>query len=220
MPADDLKVQLADHEYVLEPQPYAYLRFELKRFVSELTDLDVEATDILGLIGGNAYKLLAILIPGFMPRFEFEGYSSTDAYDADQPPVLEDGADEREREEYVDMMSEWAPKGPDARRSSPTNDQILSAIDRAAKVNRLDLVKQLKNIVDADFLSVILKRLMIEAVGNFLPNESPSSPLSTDSPTPSTTERPSEEPNASDSTGDGDLYREGDPEIPDAVVVS
>lgn len=211
MPSEDLKVTLANHEYVVEPQPYAYLRFGFKKFLANLTDVDVDATDVFGMIGGNAYRLLELLIPGLMARYEFEGYSSATAYIEDQPPpALSDEALELLSDEQKEELAAWEQAGPDAPRSSPTQDQIITAIETAAKVNRLDLVKHLKGLVDADFLSVILKRAMLEFAQSSLPSESPSLPTSTGSAISSTTASPSSEPTASEPAADGMPYEEAD----------
>jgi hypothetical protein len=169
--------------------------------MAQVTDLDAGADDILGIIGSNAYNLLELLIPGLMPRYEFEGYSSQQAYDDDH--VSDEDVLDESGEPIV-----FEPDGPDNVAASPTNDEILTAIERAAAVNRLDLVKHLRGLVGADFLGLIVKRAMLEFAQSSLPSGSPSSPTSTATEPSSETPSPSSEPTSTDSPERGESSEE------------
>jgi hypothetical protein len=184
MASEDLQIELGQRKYTLEPQPYAYLRQQLKKFVAGLSGIDFDGSDIMGVIGENAYGLLRVLIPNMMEQWEFEGYSSSTARE-------------------LDAVSDF-DGGPDKPINSPSVPQIFDAIERAAKVNRLDIVKHLRGLVGGDFLGVLARKAMIEAVNSLSSptNESLSSAPSTDSdPSISTPGVPaSPEPSGSEDT--------------------
>lgn len=120
------KVKLGESEYTVVAQRHGYLRSRLGNVVEELGQLNVEGSDIMGVIGEQAYVLLSVFIPDLMPEYEFQGY-------ADQASYLE--------KHYL----------PEKDRS-PSYDEIVGAFEVVMEVNRLDLLKHLKNLVGPDLI--------------------------------------------------------------------
>jgi hypothetical protein len=196
----DIKVPLGDSEYTVKPQPYPYLRFRLRGFIGNLgTSFNADASDLMGMLGGNAYALLEILIPGLMPRYQFEGYPNQEAYEADMARMA------------PDYEGDEVPTGPTAAERAPTNPEIINAVQKAAAVNNLDIVKHLKGVFGGDDGAVKLlgKRLVLQAASSLMPG-SPSLPSGTDSvPSTSPTTSPSEEPFDAETTeASGSRYTE------------
>jgi hypothetical protein len=150
--ADHPKIQLGQHEVPVYPQRHAYLTNRLGRFVDVLGsswDGAGGVDDVVRLLGGSVYDVLCALIPNLgnkMPEYEFRGFGSREAMD-------EGVYDEREDK-------------------SPTLPEIIVAFETAARVNRFDVFKALKGLVDPKLLRAELSLKVSEA----LSTGSPSSP--------------------------------------------
>lgn len=107
--------------------------------VEQLTDaMELDATGaglyelLTGTLGGKVYELLCVFIPGetsgqpFMPRWEWDGYASQTAADEDQ--YDEDASRE------------------------PTIPEIKEALSAAMKVNDLDWLGKIKDLIDPKLL--------------------------------------------------------------------
>lgn len=164
-----VEIQLGEHSYTLVPQRHAYLQHKLGEKLGSLGDVEpIAGAAMLGQLTGQVYELLKVFIPNLMPRWEFEGFGS--------PGAMEEGKYEEEADR------------------SPTPDQIITAFEMAMKINRLDLVKHLKEIVGTDFLVAQMRVMIGEATAKALdgsqtsPSPNGESALTTSTPSSPTSE--------------------------------
>lgn len=81
-------ITLGKHEVAVVGQSLPYLEDKLgSEFLSELGSkaLELDEREVLTFVQGRAYEVLSVLIPEVeqkIPRHEFEGYLSRDAYEA------------------------------------------------------------------------------------------------------------------------------------------
>lgn len=150
--ADHPEITLGETTIACYPQRHAYLTNRIGKFVDQLAGgaAGIEGTaDIVGLLGDSAYDVLCALIPNLskrLPRYEFAGYGSQDAYDAkDYDPELD---------------------------KSPTFPEIVEAFETAIAVNRFDVFKALKGLVDPKMLKADVSLWISEQISG----SSPSSP--------------------------------------------
>lgn len=160
---DPSHVALGEHIYEVVPQKLGRLKRQLGHTLDNLADSTVERDNFLGMIGDQAYTILAVFIPDLMPKWEWDGYGS------------ESAADE-------DLYDESGDRSPDA-------DQIVTAFQVAMKVNRLDLFKHLGQIVDPSMLRDVA-RDAVTRMGNSSPD---STNAATDGTTLTTTVPTSED---------------------------
>jgi hypothetical protein len=119
-------VVLGDHTYTVYPQRIGYLENRLGKWISTLTNANVEGDDILAMLGDQVYGLLKVFIPKLMPYHEFRGFPSV-----------------------ADMESGNYDEAADA---SPSPDQIVVAFEVVTAVNRFDLFKHVGKLVDPHLL--------------------------------------------------------------------
>ena len=129
------RVVLGEQEYMLVPQRHARLRRQLGGLLSnlgDLGDLEIDSPNaMIDLIGEKVYDLLAIFIPEIMPRYEFMGYASTEAMDADR------------YDEEADR--------------SPTQPEIIDAVKIGMAENGFDWIGSVKDFIGTDFLRAQLR---------------------------------------------------------------
>lgn len=173
---------LGDEEYLVVAQRHARLRRELGKLFQNLGDLgDLEidsANSMLDLVGDKVYDLLAIFIPDLMPKYEFMGYATSEAMEADR------------YDEEADR--------------SPTQPQIREAIERCLDVNGFDWIGKVKDFIGSDFLRAQL-RVRLAEWATSTPTTStslPNSPSTNGGSAPTTT-GPSE-PTSEDETTTSD----------------
>ena len=158
-PTVGIDIQLGEHEYRVQPQRHAYLKRELRGFVEQLGDLgEIDADNLLDVGTDQFYSLLSVLIPDLMPKWEWDGFASPQAAEADNY--------ERETDR------------------SPTPPEIKGALQAAIHVNEFDWVGQLKNFIGPDLiraqLRAVLAQRAAEAVNKRqqkMPSEPPSTSL-------------------------------------------
>lgn len=162
-----IKIQLGNHQYTVVPQRHAYLQHKLGSTLMELGSIAPdEGASMLSGMTAQVYTVLKVFIPELMPEYEFQGYSTKAAYEA------------QEYDEDADQ--------------SPSPDQIIGAFEGAMKVNRLDLLRHLKEVVGQDFLLAQARVAIADATTKAL-EASPTSPSengasdSTSSTTPAPT---------------------------------
>lgn len=141
------QVQLGEHIYDVVPQKLGRLKRQLGSRLDSLADATVGQDNIIGLLGDQAYSILGVFIPDLMPKWEWDGYRSESAADAD------------DYEEDTDH--------------SPDADQVVTAFRVAMSVNKLDLFKHLGKIVDPSMLTDVARGAM-SRMGNSLPDSTPS----------------------------------------------
>lgn len=76
------KIKLGAHTYEVRPQPIGYLMNELGPEVQAALEADLAGADGARIIGAKAYDLLKVFIPDLMPRHEFLGFASEEAFEA------------------------------------------------------------------------------------------------------------------------------------------
>lgn len=116
-------------------------------------DLEQDASfdSLYELIGGRIYDVLAVFIPDFMPRWQFDGFASATA------------AEQGQYDEEADR--------------SPTIPEITGALKAAITVNDLDWLGKLKDLVDPKLLRSRLN-LAVARMGTGAPEAPESSPPS------------------------------------------
>lgn len=161
-------VELGDHRYTVTPQRIGRLGHETASSVALLTGegAQEDAGGIVDQLGGGAHTVLHVFIDELMPRHEWLGYQSEEA----------------QREQRYDRLSD----------RSPTFDQIVTAFEVVMKVNRLDLVKHLRDLLGKDFFQAAARKMALDALmGEDETSTTDESPSSSSPPTPPMTSTPS-----------------------------
>jgi hypothetical protein len=148
----------AAHTYAVVPQRHAYLQRQLSQTFESLGELDVKQLRgdaegaILGQTTTQVWSLLKVFIPDLMPLYEWEGFSSDEAMKAN------DYDKERDR--------------------SPDLDQQVEAFKAVLEVNRLDLLRYIKDLVGPDFFKAQLQQRLGTLLADLLdPSSTPSPSL-------------------------------------------
>jgi hypothetical protein len=117
-------------------QRHAYLTNRLGKFIdvmaSQADGLD-SISSAVSVMGDSAYDVLCALIPNLskrVPKWEFAGYGSAEAYEQGEYDENED--------------------------KSPTFPEIVEAFEIAVRVNRFDVFKALGSLVDPKMLKAEL----------------------------------------------------------------
>jgi hypothetical protein len=180
----EIKVQLGQHSYTVVPQRHAYLQRKLGSAISDLGGVEVSGgASALGALPDQAYSILRVFVPDLMPLHEWNGYASQDAAERDAYNEADD--------------------------NSPDPAQIVDAFRAAMKVNRIDLLAHLKDLVGPGFLRAKMQEVLGGAMAEMLesgidsgntplpPGGSPSAnggtaaPTDQPTPTPGTSDGPS-----------------------------
>lgn len=136
-------VTLGEHEYLCVAQRHAYLTKNLGRAMGVLSDPNLlNGENFVATLGSGAYDLLAVFYPAIMPRYEFMGFPTAEALEAD---------------DYNDEYDH-----------SPTIAQIRDALEIALKINGLDLLRHLGKVIDLGLLQAYLNRAMAEQMDSVL----------------------------------------------------
>jgi hypothetical protein len=146
---DAVPVKLGDNEYLVVPQPIGYLRARLGAALGGLTDMDLSADNVLDVLGGRAYAILHVFIPELMSEWEFFGYPTREAYEAN------------------DYQGEYD--------KSPTPRQIRRAFGVASQVNEFDLVKHLGKLIGPETIRAYVAGLMADSMTSSLESSSATS---------------------------------------------
>lgn len=135
-------VTLGEHSYPVYAQRHAYLGNRLGKAVSKLQDMEGMDTNSLesavSSLGDQAYDFLQVFIPKLMPKYEWAGYPTQEAYDA------------RDYNEEYDR--------------SPTIPEITFAFESALKANRLDSLKSLGKLVNLDLVRAYISAGMVNLI--------------------------------------------------------
>ncbi len=180
-----VEVDLGEHTVPVYAQRWRYAVNKLGGVVGAFTasGQDITAEDFAVFAGDRVYEVLCALIPGVakrIPEWEFNGYASAEAAarSAENP-----AADEYD---------------PETGRE-PTFEQIVTAMQTAWRVNRLDVLGGLKSIVDPTMLRAQINALIATrlddgdpVISSGTPGVSPISPSTngTSGSTSSTASRP------------------------------
>ena len=159
------EVALGDVVVPVYPQRIAYLENRLGKTVREFVEAGgIDTADFARWLGSRTYSVLAALIPSLpsrMPEHVFRGYPSPEAY-------AEGSYD------------------PEADRS-PTFPEVVDAFNMAIRVNRFDLLGNLKSLVDP---TVLRRMLNAEMATRYTSSRSSAPPPGASDPSSSTTPDP------------------------------
>lgn len=155
-------VTLGDTQYEVIPQRIGWLRSRLGVALGQLSNLQLDSDNVVGMLGARVYSVLQVFIPDLMEEWEFQGFPTREAM---------------EKDEY----------DPDYDRS-PTASQIKEAFAAATKVNEIDLLKHLGKLIGPEVIRGWMAGIMADeltARRTMRDSESPS--VTTGPDTPSTT---------------------------------
>lgn len=169
------KISIGDvAEVPVYAQKWAYLNNRLGRTLNEFiaSGSALSGAGVAAYAGAGAYKLLCTLVPNFakfVPEWKWMGYGSQSAMDAG---VYDEDEDH-----------------------SPTFPEIVTAFETVIRVNRFDLVKELRHLVDPQTADLIRKKIRVD-VATAISESSPESPSPSgaSAPTSSSTTRRTRKP--------------------------
>lgn len=182
------KVTLGEHEVDVYPQRHAYLSNKLQAFFKDLivdggADIS-DASALIGMLDDRAYDLLEVVMPQYCkrcPKYEFAGYGSQAAYEAQE-------YDEREDK-------------------SPSFPEIVNAFEVAARINRFNVLKIIGNVIDPKLLKTWINSQMAERLSSASASSLSSRAGSEASTSSGTTDPTSTENEGSPSPGSEDSPR-------------
>jgi hypothetical protein len=166
----EAEIELGPYRYTIVPQKIGRLRHSLREaFTPGADDSDDalaeaeelaekvdsgQGEDVVEQLGGQAHAVLGVFIPDLMPKYEWLGFATEQA--------MKDDA-------YVGAQDR-----------SPDLDQIVEALETCMHVNRIDLVKHLKDLVSPDFRKAMVQKLIADFLTNNSSNSfSPATPATT-----------------------------------------
>ena len=155
-------------------QKWAYLNNRLGRTLNDFvaSGSALSGAGVAAYAGAGAYKLLCTLVPNFskfVPEYKWMGFGSQSAMDAD---VYDEQQDD-----------------------SPTFPEIVTAFETVIRVNRFDLVKELRHLVDPQTADLIRKKIKVEvATAISESSQELPSPSGGSAPTSSSTTRRTKKP--------------------------
>lgn len=167
MPEPHPTVQLGSHRYVVVAQRQARLRRQVPAVFAGVGAAD--AGDLLTMLSDRAYDLLRVFIPDVMPKWEYDGYRSEQAAEAD---------------DYDDASD-----------TSPTHKQVQDALAVCLEVNGIDKFRLLGNVVSPE----LIRALMTQRLADLTLGNSPSLPAPNGAPPSTTTSPTSPTPDAPES---------------------
>lgn len=172
-------VRLGEHEYTLVAQRHARLTRMLPRVLADATDLGAintaDTAGLVGQLGGRVYDVLVVLLGEVMPRWEFAGFASAEAMDADA---------------YDPAMDR-----------SPTFEQITTAFEAAWQVNGMDRVAGgLGKLLGADMTQAI-RRLVAAQITQVMASSSSASSPPVNGASPSASSGMSQQPEPAIASG-------------------
>lgn len=130
-------IKLGEHMYTVVAQRHSYLQRALGPRFSSLADMSASDTSqIAGAATKGYHSLLSVFIPDLMPLYEWEGFPTEEAFSTD----------------------DWHKELDHA----PSIDQMVIAAEAVAEVNRLDLVKHIKELVGPNFLRALRAKAEVE----------------------------------------------------------
>lgn len=150
-------VPIGNQTYQLIPQKLGRLRSQLPlqfKSLESLATLEMGTFDaFVGQSLERAHGILKVFIPDLMPVHEFCGFSTSEAYAANE-------------------YHEESDHGPDL-------PQIRNAFEVAMKVNSLDLFKHLGNVFSPDLIrAVIQEQVLTRVTGSPTPTSTTTSSTS------------------------------------------
>lgn len=146
-------VQLGEHSYAIYPQRHAYLSNKLGKWIGDLQNLggvaeSADVSDLLMVLGPQAYGFFKVFIPKLMPEYEFRGFANQGALEAG------------EYDEDYDQ--------------SPSFPELVDAFQTCLTVNRLDLLGHLGKVFRTDLMKAYLNRWLAERMESTLLSSSSS----------------------------------------------
>lgn len=136
--SDGVDVTLGDREYHVVPQRIGYLRTQFGVALQGLDTAALSSGNVVEFLGERVYAVLSVFVPDIMPKYEFLGYSTQEALEAD---------------DY----------NPDYDRS-PSASQIKTALLTGAEVNEIDLLKHLGKLIGPDIVRTWAQTVMLDSM--------------------------------------------------------
>lgn len=130
------KVTLGDHEIEVYPQRHAYITNKVTKVLTKVMEQGgdiAEAGDLAAFLGDSAYAMLTAMLPAYgkrCPEYEFKGFVSKEAMDAGDYDEDND--------------------------KSPTFPEQIAAFEVIARVNRFDILKVVKNVIDPKAVKAVI----------------------------------------------------------------
>lgn len=153
-------IRLGSYEYTVVPQRIGRLRRHLGRAMSDLESLGGDSlAEFVGASLERAHGLLKVFIPDLMPIYEFSGYRSEAAMEADE-----------------DDDGDWGPTFPD----------IVNAFEVVMRVNRLDLLGHLRSVISPELIRAYISSRMADVIRDSQTSSSASSASTPGPPSQST----------------------------------
>jgi hypothetical protein len=168
------KIRLGEHEVDVFAQRHAYLENKLGKWfaaLAESSQQNLDVNNLLAFLGGQTYDVLVVMIPTLgrrMPRWEFDGYGSQEAWEA------------KDYDEQLDK--------------SPTVPEIVNAFEVAIQVNRFNVFGALTKIVDPRMLRALVNERLAATISQKSQSSLP--PSGESDPTSSGTTPPTSTPDA------------------------
>lgn len=131
-------VVLGDTTYKVVPQRIGYLRSKLGLILSGITDVDLNAGNVLDVLGNKAHGVLMVFIPDLMTEYEFAGFPTKEAW---------------EKGEYDEQYDK-----------SPSPAQIRAAFTTVAEVNEVDLLKHLGKVVPMNVIKAYIAGVLADSM--------------------------------------------------------
>lgn len=162
---DQVTVTLGTAEVPCYAQRHAYLSNRLGKLLPSLLERGqaISTDNLLAFAGDSVYDVLCVLIPTLekrIPRYQFAGFGSQQAYDAG---------------EYDPDLDE-----------SPTLPEIREAIKVAIDVNGLDILGKASALIDPALLRAELSVRLAEAMSTETPSSPPTNGASASTPSSTT----------------------------------
>lgn len=156
---ESVQVTLGDKTYAVYPQKIGRLRATLAiefKGLEALADLGGGIDSVIGAGLERAHSILRVFIPDIMPAFEFCGYGTLAAMEAD---------------EYIEDND-----------TGPTVPQVRRAFEEVMALNGLDLLKHLGKIFSPDLIQTVVQEQVLLRLASETPSLPTSQPASGDSP--------------------------------------
>lgn len=135
---DAPQVVIGTYTYSVVPQRIGRLKKRLGPALGSLQEL--QGDSLVGFVSDSlerSHAVLKVFIPDLMPLYEFSGYRSEAAMEADE-----------------DEEGEFGPTIPD----------IINAFEVVMKVNRLDLLGHLRTVISPEIIKALITNQIAESI--------------------------------------------------------
>jgi hypothetical protein len=131
-------VVLGDREYHVIPQRIGYLRSRFGVALAGIDTTELSSGSVVEFLGERVYAVLNVFIPDLMPKYEFLGFRTEEALEADEYEPVHD--------------------------HSPSPTQVKAALLLGAEINEIDLLKHLGKLIGPELLQTWAQTVMIDSM--------------------------------------------------------